>query len=57
MWNVTVEQLINKYIKLLSKFETVIQNFFLSAELKEKYGELLRVRFGRLLQEAKTIKF
>ena len=37
--NVIVERLINKYIKLLPKFEVAIQNSFLSAELKEKYGE------------------
>ena len=46
--NVIVERLINKYIKLLPKFETVIQNSFLSAELKGKYSELLRGRIGRL---------
>ena len=48
--NVVVERLINKYIRLLSKFETVIQSSFLSDELKEKYGELLRDRIGRLSQ-------
>ena len=48
--NVIVERLINKYIKLLSKFETVIQNSFLSADLKEKYSDLLRERLGRLSQ-------
>ncbi len=46
--NVIVERLINKYVKLLPKFEAVIQNSFLSAELKEKYGELLRGRLDRL---------
>ena len=46
--NVIVERLINKYIKLLPKFETIIQNSFLSAELKEKYGELLKGRLARL---------
>lgn len=46
--NVIVERLINKYIKILPKFDTVIQNSFLSAELKEKYSELLRERIGRL---------
>ena len=49
--NVVIERLINKYIKLLPKFETVIQNSFLSAELKEKYSELLKERFARLSQE------
>ena len=44
--NVIVERLINKYIKLLPKFETVIQNSFLSTELKEKYGELLKERLA-----------
>ena len=48
--NVIVERLINKYIKLLPKFETVIQNSFLSAELKKKYGNLLKERLARLSQ-------
>lgn len=48
--NVIVERLINKYIKLLPKFETVIQNSFLCTELKEKYGELLKERLARLAQ-------
>ena len=48
--NVIVERLINKYIKLLPKFETVIKSSFLSAELKEKYGELLKDRLARLSQ-------
>ena len=48
--NVIVERLINKYVKLLPKFETVIQNSFLSTELKEKYCELLNERFTRLSQ-------
>ena len=46
--NMIVERLINKYIKLLPKFEAVIQNSFLSTELKEKYDELLRERLSRL---------
>ena len=46
--NMIVERLINKYIKLLPKFEAVIQNSFLSTELKGKYGELLRERLSRL---------
>lgn len=46
--NIIVERLINKYIKLLPRFEAVIQNSFLNTELKEKYGELLRERLGRL---------
>lgn len=48
--NGIVERLINKYIKLLPKFETVIKSSFLSAELKEKYGELLKDRLARLSQ-------
>lgn len=35
--NVVVERLINKYIKLLPKFEAVIQNSFLSVELKKVF--------------------
>lgn len=46
--NLIVERLINKYIKLLPKFETVIQHSFVSAELKEKYGELMKERLTRL---------
>ena len=48
--NVIVERLINKHIKLLPKFEAVIQNSFLSADLKEKYAELLKERLDRLSQ-------
>lgn len=48
---IIVERLINKYIKLLPKFDAVILNSFLSAELKEKYAELLRERLGRLSQK------
>ena len=50
--NMIVERLINKYIKLLPKFEAVIQNSFLSTELKGKYGELLRERLSRLSSHA-----
>lgn len=46
--SVVVERLINKYIKLLPKFESLIQSSFLSDSLKEKYNELLRERIGRL---------
>lgn len=52
--NVIVERLINKYVKLLPKFETLIQNSFLSAELKEKYSELLKERLARI--STKTTK-
>lgn len=45
---VIVDRLINKYIKLLPKFDAVIQNSFLSTELKERYAELLKGRIGRL---------
>ena len=45
---VVVERLINKYFKLLPKFEDVIQKSFLSVELKERYSDLLRERLGRL---------
>ena len=48
--NVIVERLINKYIKLLPMFELLIQNSFLSDDLKEKYDELLKERLGRLVQ-------
>lgn len=48
--NVIVERLINKYVKLLPKSEAVIQNSFLSTELKGKYSELLRGRLDRLSQ-------
>ena len=48
--NVIVERLINKYMYLLPKFEDIIQNSFLSADLKEKYTELLRERLDRLSQ-------
>lgn len=50
---VVVERLINKYVKLMPKFETVIQNSFVSSELKEKYSDLLRERLGRLSPEIK----
>lgn len=43
-----VEGLINKYTKLLPKFEAVVQKSFLSTELKEKYLELLKKRLNRL---------
>ncbi len=45
---IIVDRLINKYIKLLPKFDTVIQNSFLSVELKERYAELLKERIDRL---------
>lgn len=45
---VVVDRLINKYVKLLPKFEVVIQNSFISTKLKEKYNSLLRERIDRL---------
>lgn len=45
---VVVDRLINKYAKLLPKFEVVIQNSFISTKLKEKYNSLLRERIDRL---------
>lgn len=50
---VTIERLIDKYIKLSPKFETVIKDSFLSAPLKEKYSDLLEKRLDRLSQAAK----
>lgn len=46
--NVVVERLINKYVKLLPKFEVVVRNSFLNADLQEKYNNLLRERLHRL---------
>ncbi len=46
---VIVERLINKYVKLLPKFETLIQDSFLSDGLKEKYINLLKERLTRLV--------
>lgn len=51
---VVVERLIKKYIDLLPKFDVVIKDSFLSAELKEKYCELLKERLERL--SAKDVK-
>lgn len=45
---VVVERLIAKYLRLLPKFETVIQTSFLSDVLKDGYRDLLRERLGRL---------
>ena len=39
-----VRRIINKYIKLLPKFENAIRNSFLSAALKEDYIALLTKR-------------
>ncbi|ADV42925.1 HipA domain-containing protein [Bacteroides helcogenes] len=48
---VIVNRLINKYMKLLPKFEAMIHCSFLSEELKQKYYELLRERMARLSTE------
>lgn len=45
---IIVERLINKYVKLLPKFESMIHDSFLSEDLKERYGKLLKERIGRL---------
>lgn len=46
---IIVQRLISKYIKLQPKFEKMIQNSFLSEELKGKYCDLLSERVGRLV--------
>ncbi len=46
---VIVERLINKYVKLFPKFETLIQASFLTDDLKEKYSGLLKERLDRLV--------
>lgn len=43
-----VDRLINKYIKLLPKFENMIQLSFMSEEFKNKYIGLLKSRLDRL---------
>lgn len=48
--SIVVDRLINKYVRLLPKFESVIQNSFLGEELKEKCNCLLQGRIGRLLR-------
>ncbi len=45
---IVVDRLINKYIGLLPKFVTVIQNSFLSLELQDKFIALLNERVERL---------
>ncbi len=45
---VVVERFTTKYIKLLPKLNAVIRNSFLSADLKEKYSDLLIDRLDRL---------
>lgn len=48
--SIIVERLINKYIKLQPKFKACIESSFLSAELKEKYKDLLQERLARVAQ-------
>ena len=45
---IVVDRLINKYVRLLPKFMTVIRNSFLSLELQDKYIALLNRRIERL---------
>ncbi len=45
---VVVERLIKKYRNLLPKFQVIIQNSFLTDDLKEKYNALLNERIARL---------
>lgn len=46
--SIVVNHLINKYKKLLPKFEDMIRSSFLSDELKEQYCELIKGRLERL---------
>lgn len=46
----TIERLIQKYVKLLPKFQEIIGESFLNDELKDKYSELISERIGRLIQ-------
>ncbi len=49
--DIIVERLINKYVKLLPKFENLIHNSFLSEKLQCKFLELLKERLDRLILE------
>lgn len=49
--DIIVERLINKYVKLLPKFENLIYNSFLSEKLQCKFLELLKERLDRLILE------
>ena len=46
----TIERLIQKYVKLLPKFQEIISESFLNEELKDKYSGLISERIGRLIQ-------
>jgi len=48
---IVVDRLINKYVKLLPKFEDMINNSFLNEELKKKFSALLKERLDRLILE------
>lgn len=45
----TIERLIQKYVKLLPKFQEIIDKSFLNDELKVKYSELISERIHRLI--------
>jgi len=47
--SIVVNHLINKYKKLLPKFEDMIRSSFLNDDLKEQYCELIKGRLERLL--------
>jgi len=48
---IVVDRFINKYVKLLPKFENMINNSFLNEELQRKFSELLKERLDRLILE------
>ena len=45
---IVVDRLINKYVRLLPKFMTVIRNSFLSLDLQDKYVDFLNKKIERL---------
>lgn len=45
---VVVTRLIDKYIRLQSKFEEVIKSSFLNRDLQDKYIDMLKKRLNRL---------
>ncbi len=51
---VVVTRLIDKYIRLQSKFEEVIKSSFLSRDLQDKYIDMLKKRLNRLKQDIKA---
>ena len=48
---IVVDRLINKYVRLLPKFMTVIRNSFLSLELQDKYVDFLNKKIERIIKE------